>query len=55
MSPNETSEPVERPGGDRGDFGRRELALVKRLQHFAPDRPGGADDRDPIAHSLALR
>ena len=37
-------------GGDRGHLIDREVAFGQRLEHFAPDRPCGADDRDPVAH-----
>ena len=40
--------------GDGGNFRDREIALGQGFQHFAPDRSGGADNRDPVAHKSLL-
>ena len=50
LSPNETGWPGRARRGERHDLRHRELPLGQRLQQLAPDRSGGADDRDPVAH-----
>ena len=53
FSPNETSGPVERPDASAATSTTGKLPLGQGFQHLASDRPGGADDRDPVAHLTA--
>ena len=54
LSPKLTCWPAERPEARAATSLTGKLALGEGFQHLAPDRPGGADDRDPVAHRTVL-
>ena len=46
--------PAERPEARAATSDDREIPLRQGFQHLASDRPGGADNRDPVAHLCKL-